>query len=137
MVGTLEGTWHDQVPEIAAAARTMLRLAATDPDLSRLVPAAASACSQIDQFLNLLPHADRMAYLLGGVVTVTYSVDDVPADVVAGAVQLAGELFRRKDAPFGVLNATSPNGMPLYISKDSLTGVLSLIGPYREGWGFA
>ena len=75
MVGTLEGTWHDQVPEIAAAARTMLRRAATDPDLSRLVPAAASPCSQSDQFLNLQPHADRMANMLGGVVTVTVTSD--------------------------------------------------------------
>ena len=131
------GTWHDQVPEIADAARTALRLSSTDPDLHRLPGAALAACSSIDHWTNLLPHPDRLTLTVGGQTWWTWAVDDAPADCVTAAEQLAGELFRRKDAPFGVLNAASANSVPLYVSRDQLAGITSLIAPYREGWGFA
>jgi hypothetical protein len=131
------GTWHDQAPDIAAAARALLRLNSTDPDLGRLEPAARSACSMIDQYLSLLAGTDRVAYVVGGLATVTYATGDAPPDVVQAAVQLTGELFRRKDAPFGVLNAASANAVPMYISRDQMAGVSSLLAPYVEGWGFA
>jgi hypothetical protein len=131
------GTWHDQAPEIAEAARGLLRLNGTDPDLDRLAGTALAACSVIDHRLNLRVHPDRPLLTVGGETWNTYAVDDAPPDVVTAAVQLAGELFRRKDAPFGVLNAASANAVPMYISRDVLAGVDSLLAPYVEGWGFA
>lgn len=133
----LTGTWHDQAPEIADAARTMLRLNPSDPDVPRLPGCAQAACSALDHRLNLKAHPDRPLLTVGGDTWSTYAVDDAPADVVTAAVQLTGELFRRKDAPFGVLNAASANAVPMYISRDQLAGVDSLIAPYVEGWGFA
>jgi hypothetical protein len=131
------GTWHDHAPEIAELARGLLRLAPNDPDRGRLPGAALAACSTIDHRLNLKTHPDRPVLTVGGHTWSTYAVDDAPPDVVTAAVQLAGELFRRKDAPFGVLNAASANAVPMYVSRDQLAGVDSLIAPYVEGWGFA
>jgi hypothetical protein len=133
----LTGTWHDQAPEIAEAARGMLRLSLTDPDVGRLPDCALAACSAIDHRLNLRVHADRPLLTVGGETWSTYAVDDAPPDVVTAAVQLTGELFRRKDAPFGVLNSASANAVPMYVSRDQLAGVDSLLAPYVEGWGFA
>lgn len=138
MTGPVEtGTWHDQAPEIAEAARTLLRLSATDPDVGRLQGNARAACSAIDHRLSLKPHPDRPLMTVGGETWNTYAVDDAPPDVVTAAQQLTGELFRRKDAPFGVLNAASANAVPVYVSRDQLAGVDSLLAPYVEGWGFA
>ncbi len=131
------GTWHDQVPDIAESARTLLRLAENDPDRPRLTGCARAACAAIDQHLQLLPHVDRPVVVAGGVSWNTYAVDDAPPDVVLAAEQLTGELFRRKDAPFGVLGAASANAVPLYISRDQLAGVASLLAPHVEGFGFA
>ena len=131
------GTWHDQAPDIADAARVLLRLNATDPDLGRLPLLARAACTAIDHRLNLLEHEDRLELTVGGVTWWTYAEDDAPADVLTAAQQLTGELFRRKDAPFGILNAASANAVPMYVSRDQLAGVDSLLAPYVEGWGFA
>ena len=133
----MAGTWHDQAPEIAELARGLLRLNAADPDAVRLPGCALAACSAIDHRLNLLPGTDRPELTVGGHTWSTYAVDDAPPDVVTAAVQLTGELFRRKDAPFGVLNAASANAVPMYVSRDQLAGVDSLLAPYVEGWGFA
>jgi hypothetical protein len=131
------GSWHDQAPDIAGAARTLLRLNVADPDLSRLAGNARAACSVIDHWTNLLPGTDRVQLTVGWETWWSWAVDDAPADAVTAAEQLTAELFRRKDAPFGVLNAASANAVPMYVSRDQLAGVLSLIAPYREGWGFA
>ena len=133
----LTGTWHDQAPEIAELARGLMRLNAADPDVDRLPLNAQAACSIVDHRLNLKAHPDRPLLTVGGETWSTYAVDDAPPDVVTAAVQLAGELFRRKDAPFGVLNAASANAVPMYITPDVLRGVDSLLAPYVEGWGFA
>jgi len=131
------GTWHDQAPDIAAAARAMLRLNVADPDVPRLDGCARAACSAIDHWTNLLPCDGRMELTVGGETWVTWADGDAPADAVTAAEQLCGELFRRKDAPFGVLNAASANAVPMYVSRDQLAGIRSLVAPYREGFGFA
>lgn len=133
----LTGSWHDQAPGIADAARRMLRLNATDPDVDRLTGCAQAACSAIDHWTNLLPNPRRLQVTVGGETWWTWTVDDAPGDAVTAAQQLTGELFRRKDAPFGVLNAASANAVPMYVSRDQLAGILSLLAPYREAWGFA
>ena len=60
------GTWHDQAPAIADAARILLRLNGSDPDVPRLQGNARAACSAVDHWTNLLPHADRLTITLGG-----------------------------------------------------------------------
>lgn len=131
------GTWHDQAPDIAEAARTMLRLNAADPDLPRLAGLARTACTAIDHRLGLLESTDRLELTVGGVTWWTYAVDSAPVDILTAAEQLTGELFRRKDAPFGILNAASANAVPMYVSRDQLAGIETLIAPYVESWGFA
>jgi hypothetical protein len=131
------GTWHDLAPDIVDAARTALRLNVADPDVPRLTGCARTACTSIDHRLGLLAHTDRPQLTVAGLTWNTYPADDVPADVMEAAVQLTGELFRRKDAPFGVLNAASANAVPMYVSRNQLAGIETLIAPYVESWGFA
>ena len=132
------GTWHDQAPAVAEAAGSLLQLAGTDTRRDRLEPLARAAMSAIDQRLQLLPVVgSRAAYTVGGVTTYAYLDGEQPADVVNAAVDLTVELFRRKDAAFGVLGASSPSGEPLRISADHLRGVESRLAPYVEGFGFA
>lgn len=130
------GTWHDHVPAVAAAARTTLRISDTDPDAPRFPAHAAAACRAIDTRLGLRAVAGRMVYRQGGVDVVTYAPDDVPADVVEAAVQLTVGLFRRKDAPLGVLPG-GIDGLTVYVSRDQLAQVDSLLSPYVEDWGMA
>jgi len=129
------GTWHDHVPAVAAAAIDRLRLSGTDPDADRLPALAAAACSAVDQRLQLYPATGRRQYPVGGVPVVTYAPDDVPPDVVEAAVQLTVGLFHRKDAPLGVLGRGMGEG--LYVSRDQLAQVSSLLDPYVEGLGLA
>lgn len=132
------GTWHDQAPAVADAAGNLLSLAASDARRDRLEPLARAAMSSIDQHLQLLPVAGaRAPYTVGGVTVQTYLDGEQPADVVNAAVDLTVELFRRKDAPFGVSGAWSPSGEPVRISSDHLRGVASRLAPYVEGFGFA
>jgi len=129
------GTWHDQAPAVAAAALDSLRLASDDQDADRFERHARGACSAIDQRLQLLPVAGRMTYTLGGVRVVTYAPGDVPPDVLEAAVQLTVALYRRKDAPLGVLSGGMDG--PTYVSRDQLAQVESLLEPYVEGLGLA
>lgn len=129
------GTWHDQAPAVAAAALEGLRLPADDPDAPRFPAKAAAACSAIDQRLDLLPIAGRMVYEVAGVPVVTYPSGGAPPDVLEAAVQLTVSLYRRKDAPLGVL--TAGMGDTTYVSRDQLAQVESLLAPWVEGLGFA
>lgn len=132
------GTWHDQAPAVADAAGNLLRLSATDRDRERLEPLALAAMGAIDQRLQLRPlTGSRAVYWRGGFDVVTYLDGEQPPDVVNAAVQLTAELFRRPDAPFGVLNVASPTGEPVRVSRDQLAGVESALQPYVEGFGFA
>jgi hypothetical protein len=131
------GTWHDQAPAVAAAAGTLLGLAASDSRRDRLEPLARSAMAQIDQRLQLLVGDGRVPYVRAGVVVQTYLDGEQPPDVTNAAVDLTVELFRRKDAPFGVMGASSPTGEPVRVSSDHLRGVESRLQPYVEGFGFA
>lgn len=136
--GITAGTWHDHAPAVADAARQRLRLAEEDPDVAQLEGMARAAARAIDQRLALQPATGRMAYPLSDTyAVVTFHRDAVPEDVVEAATQLTVELLRRRDAPFGVLDAHSPTGEPVRVSRDQLAGVESLLLPYVEGWGIA
>lgn len=132
------GTWHDQVTAVADEARNRLRIKETDVDWGRAEGQARAAMRAIDHRLDLRPATARLSYQLGDVDLVwTYPADGAPPDVVEAAVVATMDLLRRKDAPFGVLNASSVTAEPVRISRDILAGAESLLQPYVEGWGFA
>lgn len=137
-VDATAGTWHDQAPAVATEARNRLRIREGDPDWGRTEDQARAAIRAIDARLGLRPASTRMSYPLSDVDMVwTYPDGGAPADVVEAAVVVTMDLLRRKDAPFGVLNASSLTGEPVRISRDQLAGAGSLLDPYVEGWGFA
>lgn len=127
------GTWHDQVPAVAAAALEAMRLTPEHPDAARLSAKAAAACSAIDQRLCLQPLAGRMVYQLAGVPVVSYPSGQAPPDVVEAAIQLTVGLFHRKDAPLGVLTRGMESSV--YVSRDQLAQVEGLLAPYVEALG--
>ena len=133
--GVVVGSWHEAYAEIAAAALEQQRLTDDDMDAERVTSKVPAACMAIDLDLELRAAPGRVFYVVGGVTVITYAPGDVPPTVLEAAVQLTVELYRRKDAAFGVLNAWSPTGEALRISRDQLAGVESLLAPWREGWG--
>lgn len=128
------GSWHDAIPVIAAGALEQLRVTSTDVDAGRIARKAPAACSSIDQHLDLRATTGRVTYVLGGVTVVSYAAGTAPADVLEAAVLLTVELYRRKDAAFGVLPGGAVDA-PVRISADHLRGVESLLAPWVEGWG--
>ena len=45
------------------------------------------------------------------------------------------ELYRRKDAPFGVLNAWSPDEVAVRISSDPMRGIVHILLPLKKKFG--
>jgi hypothetical protein len=132
------GTWHDHAPAVAESARVRLRLREDDPDARELEDLARAAMRAIDERLALRAATGRYSYPVSDSwALVTYGPDGVPADVLEAARQLTVELLRRRDAPFGVLDAHSPTGEAVRVSADQLRGVQSLLEPHMEGWGIA
>lgn len=112
--------WAD-VDDIATAARAVLRMDAADQDADRVLEAAASAVALVDNYL------DRAEDPI---------VPPAPQPVTDAAVQVTVELYRRKDAPFGVLNSWSDSDIgPVRIGTDVLKGVESLLSPYAHRYG--
>lgn len=133
------GSWHDAIPAIASAALEQLRVTEADLDAGRIARKTPAACTAIDLYLELraldnylAPIPGRVTYTYGGVPVTAYAAGEAPPDVLEAAVQLAVELYRRKDAAFGVLTAGVE---PTRISADALRGVTSLLAPWREGFG--
>jgi hypothetical protein len=135
--GLVPGTWHESHAEITAGALAQLRVAGHDMDAERIAGKVPQACRDIDTHLELRPLEGRVQYRSGGIPVVTYAPGDAPATIVEAAVTLTVELYRRKDAAFGVLDAWSQTGEAVRIGADHLRGVASLLLPYREGWGIA
>jgi hypothetical protein len=112
------------VEDIASRALAILRLDDTDDDAPRVQTAAIEATELADQFLD---YAE----------TPWTSSSEIPAPVVGGAVNLTVELYRRKDAPFGVADAWSIDGALVHLSADVLKGVRGMLRPYRSRRGVA
>jgi hypothetical protein len=112
------------VAAIADAALDVLRLDQTDTDADRVTAAAVQATALIDAHIDadVAPWDDPA---------------DVPAPVTGAAVNLTVELYRRKDAPFGVADSWSTDGFPVHLSPDTLKGVASMLAPYVERRGVA
>lgn len=113
--------WWD-IPAVTAMACEILRIGSDDPDIGRIEFAARVACAAIDDFL------DRCEPL----------PTPTPDPVMQSAAMTTVEIYRRKDAPFGVLNSWSPDDYgPVRIGIDWLNGVRFLLTPYKCGWGIA
>ena len=64
-------------------------------------------------------------------VTAKWGWAAVPAPVKQATLQVVGELWRRKDAPFGVIGAAEFG--TIYLSPDAMRSVSALLRPYRSG----
>lgn len=116
--------WADH-DAVLTDALDVLRLTATDPDAERVSACVDAAITLVDHFLD----RDDTDPLPG---------PPPPDAVQRGCVQVTVELYRRKDAPFGVLDAWSPDGPgPLRIGNDPMARVYGLLLPHRRLWGIA
>lgn len=100
----------------------VLRKTSSDVDADRieaLIPTAADLVqAYLDRDADPLPDAPPMHPLVRTAMT-----------------NLTVELFRRKDAPFGVLNAWSPDDIALRVSSDPLRGIVGILLPLKKGFG--
>ena len=113
--------WYDPQLTFEAVLNT-LRLTEDDVDADAILYAITAAASTINQFL------DRVDPL----------PSPTPAPVQLALEQLSIELYRRKDAPFNLLNATVPEDVPVDITGiGSIQSVAPLLQPYKQRWGFA
>lgn len=119
---TVDQTWTDDV-QAAADAAAILRMETVGVDFDRLLELAHTAGEVI------CAHLDRVGPIPG----VTPGVPPSPLRTAHANVTV--ELWRRKDAPFGVLDSWSPDGTATRIGSDPLQGVYHLIKPYKAGWG--
>ncbi|MDU5025364.1 MAG: hypothetical protein E6261_04610 [Cutibacterium avidum] len=59
------------------------------------------------------------------------NLDDVPASILSQAeVIVAAELWRRRDAPGGVVNAWGDAATPVRLARDPITPALPLLRPW-------
>ena len=93
-----------------------------DPDADRVLTAATSALLLVDGYLGT-PEEPWPA--------------TTPQPVFDATVLVTVEVYRRKDAAFGVLNTWSTADFgPVRISTDWLKGVESMLHPYmRQSYG--
>jgi hypothetical protein len=105
---------------VLAGALDVLRLEADDPDADRVASCVLAATDLIDQWLD---YAEPLL--------------DLPADLEVAAVNVTVELFRRKDAPFGVTDSWSVDGAVVRISSDPLRGSRALLRPFKSRRGVA
>ena len=115
--------WGNPVT-IAAAALAILDLPVGDPATPQVEQAATVALYLVDGYLG----APEPSWP---------DPTTAPAPVTEATVLVTVELFRRKDATFGVLNTwSSADFGPVRVSTDWLKGVESLLHPYmRDSYG--
>lgn len=117
-VAPATGVWYD-LDVTVAAVLAVLRLTASDVDAERIRALVPVAGQLIDTRL------DRQVAL----------TSPAPLPVLVALENLTVELYRRKDAPFGVLNAWSPDAFAIRIGRDQMAGIDSLLAGYRRRWG--
>jgi hypothetical protein len=107
---------------IATAARRALDMADDDVDAPVVLSAATSAILLVDGYVGT-PGEPWPAV--------------APQPVIDATVIVTVELYRRKDATFGVLNSwTGSDFGPVRVSTDWLKGVESIVHPYmRDHFG--
>lgn len=115
--------WVDPTT-VLADVLDVLRLNSTDDDADRIEALIPSAADLVESFIDRadrpLPDAPPMHPLIRTAMT-----------------NVTIELFRRKDAPFGVLNSWSPDEVTVRISSDPLRGVRKMLLPLKVKFGVA
>ena len=106
------------VDAVAIAALDILRLDPADDDAQRITDAATTATELVDAHLD---YATAPA--------------SIPSPVFDAAVNLTVELYRRKDAPFGVTDSWGLDGASIRLSSDVMKGTASMLAPYKARWG--
>ena len=106
---------------LATMVRAVLRRDPTDVDADdpRVLQACEVATRRLDNYLDA-------------------TVDVLPMtepELVEAATELAVEVYRSKDAPFGVIEAWSADAIPLRISSDRLRNVRSIAVAHKQRGG--
>jgi hypothetical protein len=113
--------WVD-ADQVLADVLAQLRKQPGDVDADRIeatIPAAADLVRDyLDRDADPLPDAPPMHPLVRTAMT-----------------QVTVELYRRKDAPFGVLDAWSPDDVPVRVSSDPMRGVVAILLPLKRKFG--
>ena len=109
-----------EVALVASQALQVLRLDVGDPDAPRVAELAETACDLIDTDL------DR-----------TDPLTIIAAPLLTAAVEVTIELYRRKDAPFGVLDSWSADGTAVRIPADPLRAHRAVLSRYKQREGVA
>lgn len=114
--------------EVAGQAMAAMHLKTDDPDASAVTASVQVAAQLVDTYVGV-----------GSMPTMPTDPDDPDAQALAPApvqtaVLIVGiEMYRRRDAAFGVLNAWSQSDFgPVRISTDWLKGVESILRPYMR-----
>lgn len=111
--------WAD-IDAITDAALAVMRRASSDPDRGAISEYAEAAAMLVDDYLD---RADS-------------PFTEPPAPVFSATIQVTVELYRRKDAPFGVLNNWSDSDIgPVRVPVDWSKGVEYLLDPYAHRFG--
>jgi len=106
------------VDAVAQSALELLRLTSADIDADRMLAMADTATTLIDAELDY-----------------AVSPTEIPGAVFDAAVNLTVELYRRKDAPFGVLDSWSVDGAAIRLSADVMRGTRKMLAPFVSRWG--
>jgi hypothetical protein len=106
------------VDEVANAALDILRLDADDEDAARILVDAETATELVDAELD-------------------YAVapTTVPRAVIDAAVNLTIELYRRKDAPFGITDSWTVDGASIRLSNDVMRTTRSMLTKHKKRFG--
>lgn len=107
------------VDRIVGRSLEVLRLGVDDPDVPRIYDAAQTACRLVDLEVD--------------------NADPAPISqtMETAAVQMTIENYRRKDAPFGVVDAWSVDQVAFRISGDPRAGVREMLAGDKTRWGVA
>lgn len=121
---SVDTTWRDDV-QAANDALLVMKLARDPANVDLLTLYAIEA-------------GDLICLYLDRTDTIPGVIPGTPPPALRGAHRdVTVELYRRKDAAFGVLNAWSPDDGAIRISADPLRGVYARITPYKANWGLA
>lgn len=122
---------------VTSSALAVLRLNSDDIDAARIQQKASVATRLINEFLDLATFPIQWLVPYFGPNDPEVMVCVVPPELYEAAINVTVELYRAKDAPFGVSDAWSADGALVRISSDRLKGIRSLITTHKGRWGIA
>ena len=119
--------WDGDPAYLVTQACLILRIdPINDPDVPRIERLAYAVTDSVRAFLDEpLPFDD---------LNQTAAIADPITDA---CVSVLVEWYRRKDAPFGVVGAWSPDGVAIRVSRDWLDPVRHSLQPYKQRFGIA